>query len=528
MINKIIKLTKFSIMDLYSNNDFLKDRNKKIFFAIVAVLITYVSYSIIDYFYKIKQSENFLQIFLFVMFSITTFQTILICNNIFFDSKDIEPLLSLPIKPLEIFVSKFNTIIAVIYLSEIFYGVIPLALFGIIFHSGIFYYINSLISLIIFPIFVCSIWTSIMLILVKLFKFIKNKDIIQVISLFLILLLILCGFVLSTIFTMNNEQNILIEKIININKFTMIIDPIINLLTLKSVLISFMSILCLLIIAIMILLFIAKTNYYDYLMMHITNVNSKRKGIIDYEKDIKFRSIKRTYIKKEIKGIISNPIFFIQYILLQIIYIIVTVLLIKVLTPMIVDQSGEIMISIEFFGIMLCIIQLLFGLSNIAITSISREGNNAKFMKYIPIEFKKQFEYKKRPQIYINIIASIAVILGFKMIQRSFSILDMGIIFILALLLNNLFTSLVLAADLKNPNLKWDSEAMLIKSNGNQIYQYSVIIVFELIIMYLINVCSGINYYIYLAINAFLLISANIIIKIIINKKINKWFRNIK
>lgn len=527
MINKIIKLTKFSIIDLYSNNDFLQNRNKKIFFAIVAVLITYVSYSVIDYFYKIRQSESFLQIFLFIVFAITTFQTILICNNIFFDSKDIEPLLSLPIKPLEIFISKFNTIIAVIYLSELFYGVIPLALFGIIFHGGIFYFINSLISLILFPIFVCSIWTSIMLIIVKLLKFIKNKNIIQIVSLILILLLILGGFVLSTIFTMNNEQDILIEKIININKFTIIINPIINLLLLKNVFTSFIEILFSLLIAIVILLFIAKINYYDYLMMHIINVNKKRKGIIDYEKDIKFRSIKKAYIIKEIKDIISNPTFFIQYILLQIIYSIVTVLLIKVLTPIIVDQSGEIIISIEFFGIMLCIIQLLFGLSNIAITAISREGNNAKFMKYIPIKFEKQFEYKKRPQIYINCIASIAVILGFKMIQWSFSILDMGIIFILALLLNNVFTSLVLAADLKKPTLKWDSEAMLIKSNGNQIYQYSLIIVFELIIMYLINVCSGMNYYIYLVVNALLLISGNIIVKIIINKKINKWFRSI-
>lgn len=530
MINKIINLTKYSLIDLYQKNEFLKNKNKKLFFTIVAIAITYLSYTIIDYFNKIGQNELFLNIYFFIMFMLVTFQTIIICTNIFFDSKDIVALLPLPIKPMEIFASKYITILGVLYFSEILYGLIPLTLYGIISECGLYYYLNALISLIVFPIFVCSIWTSTMLLLMKMLRFIKNKNILTFILVSLMLLIIFFGFLIIAIYTMNGKGNFIVNKIININNYIIIINPIVNLLAMKSelnILIYLTETIILSLFSILLVFWIGSKTYYNNLLIHLSKSTNQYNDDFDFQNHIKVKNSKKAYILKEIKQIFSNPMYIIQFVILQSIYIILAVILINIMTPMIIKESGQISMSIEFFGIILCISQLLFGMSNIAVTAFSREGVNAKFMKYIPIEFKKQFRYKKRPQIYMNTIASIGVISGFKMIEPSFGIIEIIIIFIISNLLNNLFTTLVLIADLKKPNLKWDSEAILIKSNENQTYQYFLIIVFELIIMYIMNVCQGINYYQYLLINLIILISTNIILELLIKKNINKWFINI-
>ncbi len=52
----------------------------------------------------------------------------------------------------------------------------------------------------------------------------------------------------------------------------------------------------------------------------------------------------------------------------------------------------------------------MFSISNISLTAISREGKNAIFSKYIPLDLYKQFLYKNVLQTILNIIVSIIVL----------------------------------------------------------------------------------------------------------------------
>lgn len=528
MINKILKLTKVSLIDLYSNNNIL--RNNKVILVVLLIAISYLSYTIIDYFQGIGQSISFLQIYILILFAISSFQTIIICNNVFFDSKDIEYLLPMPIKPSEIFVSKFNTIICGIYISELFYGIVPLILFGIINYMGIVYYFLAAFVLIVFPIFVCSLWTPIMLIIIKFLRPIGNKNIIQLLSIVIMMLMIVIGFTLGAVYTINNNQNLIIDKINNINSMLLIINPLIKVLISKSiyeVLLSIIKIILLTIFFFSVSLFIAKRTYYSSLI--IKDKHNRTKILeINYADKIKQMSPAKAYIKKEIMSIIKTPIFLIQFIIMQVLYIVAAVALVKIIYPMIDYESSGINVSITFLGVILCIIQLLYGVSNIANTSFSREGSNAPILKIIPISFRMQFNLKKIPQLLVNAISAISIIVIFKVMNNSFGIIEMIMVLVISLLIDNLFSSLTLISDLKKPNLEWNSEALLLKSNQNQIYQYFLIIVFELLIMYIMNVCDELNYFIYLLINLIIFTVFNLILEYIVKNKISYWFKSIK
>ena len=95
------------------------------------------------------------------------------------------------------------------------------------------------------------------------------------------------------------------------------------------------------------------------------------------------------------------------------------------------EELGEINIDFYFISIVLVIAQVIFAISNIAITAISRDGRNAVFMKYIPISLYKQYIYKMVPQFLMNLINIVFVIILEKILFIDTPILILVYIFIL-------------------------------------------------------------------------------------------------
>ena len=118
----------------------------------------------------------------------------------------------------------------------------------------------------------------------------------------------------------------------------------------------------------------------------------------------------------------------------------------------------------------------LFYIFNFAtITSISRDGKDAKVIKYIPIDFNKQLTYKTIIGIGLNTFPLIYIIVILKIVLRVNNLLLLYIA-ILGSLINIFNNFLLIIIDLKNPKIDWMAEYAVVKQNLNMFYQMIIIV----------------------------------------------------
>ena len=85
-----------------------------------------------------------------------------------------------------------------------------------------------------------------------------------------------------------------------------------------------------------------------------------------------------------------------------------------------INQNLEFSVDLSVICLVLGIIQFMFTASKVSISAISREGKNAVYMKFIPIDFYKQFIYKTRLQIIMNSILILIILILIKLIFPEF------------------------------------------------------------------------------------------------------------
>ena len=192
--------------------------------AILFLALFFVSDKIIQFLVSRGQAEIFLNVYFLILAILMMFQTILVCTNIFYFSKDLELVLPLPITPVELLIAKFNTLICKLYISEIIFGIIPITMYGLLTNASTLFYLYELIVFAIFPIFLALIVSMIMMFVMKISKFIKNKDLFQIIMT-LLLMVVLFAVEYKIMGSMiTNEQQIetadeqqVLEKIMEFN-----------------------------------------------------------------------------------------------------------------------------------------------------------------------------------------------------------------------------------------------------------------------------------------------------------------------
>lgn len=565
MIKKIIQLSKIFIKDYFQkiniiNKDTKKINKKSIYTWLLIITIAaigFLSFKVINWLDSGGQAELFLKVYFPIMATIFMFQAILICTNVFFFSKDLEYILPLPIKPIELLVAKFNNVISITYGMELIFLAIPLFMYGLLAANSIIYFLTMILVLILFPIFLITIICLIMLFIMQLTKFIKNKDIFQIIIV-LILSLVMSlgeGYLIQSIFNDNiiqietNENSeienaklnneILNNKLNELNNYFIIINPCISLLTnFKIINLIWQLIKLIFICGITFLIFIyfGKILYLKNLLKNIAYINKKKNTKKIIKNKYKENSIKKSYLKNEFKKLIKNPTFFNQCIFQYIFIIIILLFIISLFMPMVlnsfeeqdvINEMGINKFAIQAMCMILGLIQIIFTLGNLSLTAISREGKNAMVMKYIPVSLYKQFVWKSTPQILLNTIAIIgtAIVMLITTPQIPIWYYIAGIL--IAMVLNIINSFIMLIVDLKKPNLDWTSEASALKDNGNKLYQYVTTIIIVLLLTYLAQVFEKINIMIsLLAIFIFFFIIL-FIINTYIKKRINKLFSKI-
>lgn len=558
---KIIKdLTKIFLKSAYQDVNIINKETKKInkrsvfvwLILIVSLALFYISNEIIKALVSSGYPEVFLSIYFLVLAIFIMFQTILVCTNIFYFSKDIELILPFPIKPVNLLIAKFNTLICTLYVSEAIFGIIPICIYGILTHSTLLFYIYAVLIFIFFPVFLALVLSIIMMFVMKISKFIKNKEIFQtIITLLLVTSIFIVEYnVINNIFIQNKEIEIvennfqiadkLIEfnnKIETSNKLFLVINPAVKVLKnsnlqnifeiIKIILIDF--------ITFIIFIFIGKKTYLKDILKNTSYlIKTSNKGINLYKK-CKKNIIFKAYIKKEFKNLFRNSMVFMQCVYPMIISLITVIIISIILLPKlnevlnnpdIKQLMGNLEFDLSIVYIILSGIQVLFMISPASLTSISRDGKNAGFMKYIPISYFRQILYKGLPQIFINSISVIIIVGILYYAFPSIGIVNVLLVFISSMILNVLNSYSMIIVDLLNPKLEWDSEYEILKQNNNRYFQYAFTVIVILILVYLNKVLEGINLNLAIIITSivflFILIIELILIKIRENKLMKK------
>ena len=494
-MKKILELTKVFLKTSFSNMEAQTMGNNKsklgmaflYLFLIVYLggIIGFLSYNVIDGLISIQQEAVFIGLILLMTIGFTLFQSIFSSINVLYFTKDSEYILPLPLKPSEIILARTNVIIIMEYIVELIISLVPLIIYGVMTGAGIIYYITMLIALILIPIFPVLLISTIVMFVMSFSKIVRNKNRFQLIATVIVLIFsVVLGMSFST-FDEEITQEQMIQLVMQANGLVDLIKgyfptlaPLTTALTTTSlfeVLISILETIGISFIALIIYVFIAEKIYFKGLVGNLFSGN-KKKGKVDLSKN-NFRNSKlyKSYIGKEFKLLFRNPIFLMQCLVPA---VLIPIIMIGIFALNFKDISQEELQEITsviptdtlvVVSVILGIIQFFFMFSYISITAISRDGNNAVFMKYAPVSLYKQYMYKIAPNYIIN---TIMIILTLVMLQYflKMPLITLALIFVISMVMSALQSILMLIIDLKKPKLEWDSEYAVVKQNMNLMY----------------------------------------------------------
>ena len=551
MKSKVLSLSKVIFKNSFQNMETAKEVNNKksksmiilyIFaFLYLAGIVGVFSNSLISELLKIHQEKMFLGVILLGIAGFVLIQTIFSAINLLYYSKDNEYILPLPLKPSQIVIAKTNVLLVTEYFIVAILGLIPLSIYGILTYANILYYIEMVIVLLIFPIIPILISSLLVLIVMSFAKFTKNRNRFQLIATILILVIV---FIAS--FAMGNTDSSpeeLVQMVMKANGMVELVKnafPTLGMaiesLTNVNIGIQLLNIMLLIATTAIIYALYVLVGQKLYLKGAVGNLSSgkKNKKKIDEKKAFKNSTIFKTYVGKEFKILLRNPIFFMQCVLPAILF---PILIIGMTILGINEESNGQTIDFAnmfinktsiYIGIgILCVIQFFLMFIYISVTAISRDGQNASFMKYIPVKYMKQIDYKVMPNIIMTSIMSIITVIIAGILIKA-DILYLLLILITSIIMGVFQSYVLIIVDLKKPKLEWNSEYAVVKQNMNLIWSV-VISLISITVLIILGVVleNTFNSFILTGIIALVYLLVTIITRNYINNNINKLIEKI-
>lgn len=504
-------LTKILLKNSLNKN---ANKDKLTFKAIVAKLLMFVaiayiggvvaflSKELIEVLKVANQPEVFISLCLLSTIIIAFIQSILSSLNVLYFSKDIEFLLPLPINSLKIVLAKFNVMLVSEYIVELLTFAIPFLVYGITFQVSIMFYIMSVLVFLFLPIIPILLGTILTVILMRFTSFVKNKDIVQYITVFFTFAIIIAIQIYS-INTTELTDFMIANKLIQINGLTdifadyfIILKHGINAITEIENRLAFSNMLYLIgesVTAYLLVSILLSTTYINS-ATNVVSGNSK-KTKTDFRK-IKRNSTRKAYIDKEFKILFRNPVFFLNSVLP--VLIIPIIMLIPFISEFysgsdtasnqaVLSAVGDNIENTVGFAICICIINFLYMFNYVSVTSISREGESVVFMKYIPLELYKQCRYKAIPAFILNFIPLFFIVIGMNLLFSKISISFTLEVFIVGLLCNLFISYAEVLIDILKPKIHWTSEYTVVKQNMNMLWSTIFVLIVSIIIL---GICS--------------------------------------
>lgn len=417
-----------------------------------------------------------LAIFIFAIFHVM---------NTFYFSMDIENLIPLPLRSYEIIGSKLILIIIYEYITEIIFLLPVLIQYGIKINAGLVYYIYGAIIFLINPIVPTILCTILIMVIMRFSNLGKNKDRFKMISGVVALSIgIGINLFIQSITSRNQSKDQIENMIMTIKgKYVGVLSKIFP--TTKSGVYSliehnnFKGFIYICLFLIITLLFLVAFIYIGeklYLkgVVGISETTSTRKAIedADLHRYTKKRSVITSYVLKEIKVLLRTPIYFMNCILMNFLWPVFFIAPIAMqgelseityeVNAILQDIDGIKFVVIIAFSVVL----FITATNGIAASSISREGQNLYFNKFVPLDVKNMFMAKIVTAVIIEFVSISFILLIISLIIKVPLIVIISIVIITIPAM--FFSSLMgLIIDLYYPKLNWDNEQKAVKQNFN-------------------------------------------------------------
>lgn len=469
-----------------------------IVFGTLAGFMVWASIYVTNRLREFDQTYAFINMMLFANFGIVFFKSIFEILNVLYFSKDLKILLRMPINAIDIVHSKLLKIITSEYEMELIMLGIPMIVYGIIEKLSVLYFLYIPIILIIVPIIPISITALIVALIMRITNKLKNKS--KAMYVTIIISFFVVNFILFFLggngFSAKVFENAILQEnglaILIANKLKLII-PIMNTLLNYNNIDGIKNILLYSLISFdsyIISILLISPIYLNGVIGTIINGDKKiLKKKIDLKLiDFKQKTPKKSYLIKEYKIIRRSPIFFIQCLLMPILFSI-SVLIIALFMVAFTRIFGyniikEITLRVNQSwgtGAFLSISQIFYMLNFTSIIAISKEEKWAILCKYLPIKLSRQINMKLLIGKISNFIASIAVIFWYYVC--TLNLINTIFVLLICFELNIFGEKIKILIDLQNPKINWDNEYTMMKQNTNVMFElfYTMLIIIFLI-----------------------------------------------
>ncbi len=478
---------------------------KKIFYRIMGIIAVFgimlpmaflvgiIIYVLTTQLLKIGSGQNAAEMFLQIVSVFSFVFGLNVIFNIFYFSGDIENLLPLPLKPYQIIGSKFT---AALISESIMEFIIIIAVFaGYIIAAGLPFYtwliaVFGMITLPILPLSYCAV---ICMLVMLVTSFIKNKDTVNKITGFLTFIIILGlalivsrsgGIDTDHLVTALADPNNLLLSILNL------IFPHIHFIVnsmISNTAINLLYYIGINALAIAIFMIIAQAIYFDTAAGVSKSLVSKTKSLQKSVSSVKGHNPCVSYLKKEFRILFRTPAYFMNCILINLIWPLFLYLIYVLqgktnfLDSFIygIHNGNEENVLIFILGVS-AVSVLVTAANSIASSSFTREGNHFAFVKYIPLSYISQINIKALISIIISgtgmiiyvIAASLYLNIGIKL---------MIFCCIISLISVTFVSYFGIFMDSVNPKLIWDSELNALRGNYNIFFNMATAILLEAI-----------------------------------------------
>lgn len=461
--------------------------------------------------------------------------------NVFYFSKDVENYLYLPVKAGEILGAKFLVSLIYEYFIILIFFLPMLTVYGIKDGSGVLYYIYMILSLILVPVFPLVIASIISMLIMRYSSKFKNRDRFNMIAGILSLVVAL-GFNFGIQYLTNRftgDSNMVIGDISDLPMFKIIswvfptsrfaTEGILNYQSFSGL----VNMLILLVVTVLSfgLFYILGNLLYFKGVIGISESKATRKALSkeEMEKGSIRKPILFSYALKELKLILRTPVYFLNCVLISLIYPLF------ILFPILMG-SGEDEAEMESLlsmlkgfdrgALLLGIVGVGFlmgSINIIASTAISREGKNLYFMKYVPVPYMTQIYAKIVSAFYVEAAALLifyGIVFYLFRIDLIFFVLSLIIVFLSSLVINQIGIFL----DITWPKLNWDTEQKAVKQNFNSVIH--MFLGFGLVaLMIFIAVKVKVSFYIAFMASLLGLLILSLLLHFLLTRHVEKRFK---
>lgn len=434
-----------------------------------------------------------------LMFQVISIFTVIFGFNVivneFYFSNDIEFLLPWPLRAYQIVASKFT---AAFYNENMMQFALVLSCvigYGIGSKMGILNWLLSLIGIVTLPILPLAYCGIISLIVMGFTRFIRNKDVLQRVTVILIIGLLLL-FVGSIGFLQEMDIDSYVETLAkgdqNFFRVMNLIFPNVPLFVKTfsdGSLLALLSYILVNVIVLAILIGLSELLYFKG-VIGLTSSGSSQKAT-DMGKLLskcKQHSPAYSYFLKEVRILTRTPVFFTNCILMNFLWPIFIYAVYKIQShrltlTMLRDLYARHDLRIQLFFLfgIVGISLIVAALNSISSNAISREGKHFSFMKYIPLPYFTQWNVK----VFTGILFSGAGVLLYFIpacILLRVPLIHILLFTLLSLLSISFVSYLGIYLDSIQPKLIWDDEMSALRENYNTFFSMAISIAFTLVI----------------------------------------------